>query len=70
MRFSSPRCELNYQIKVYNILNRGAGKTVLAIRSETLWKEGGNMVTYGELFTFVMMLCAVITLVSNFKHKK
>ena len=28
------------------------------------------MVTYSELFTFVIMLCAVITLVINYKHKK
>lgn len=28
------------------------------------------MVTYGDLFTFVIMLCAVITLVVNIMHKK
>ena len=28
------------------------------------------MVTYADLFTFVIMLCAVITLVVNYKHKK
>ena len=28
------------------------------------------MVTYGELFTFVIMLCAVITLVINITRKK
>jgi len=28
------------------------------------------MVTYGELFTFVIMLCAIITLVTNLSHKK
>lgn len=27
------------------------------------------MVTYNDLFTFVIMLCAVITLVVNFRHK-
>ena len=27
------------------------------------------MVTYGDLFTFVIMLCAVITLVVNIMHK-
>ena len=33
--------------------------------------EGGQaMVTYSDLFTFVIMLCAIITLVSNYKHKK
>ena len=28
------------------------------------------MVTYSDLFTFVIMLCAVVTLVINFRHKK
>ncbi len=28
------------------------------------------MVTYGDLFTFVIMLCAVITLVIYIKRKK
>ncbi len=28
------------------------------------------MVTYSELFTFVIMLCAVITLVINIRRKK
>lgn len=28
------------------------------------------MVTYSDLFTFVIMLCAVITLVINIMHKK
>ena len=28
------------------------------------------MVTYGDLFTFVIMLCAVITLVITFMQKK
>ena len=33
--------------------------------------EGGQaMVTYSDLFTFVIMICAIITLVSNYKHKK
>lgn len=27
------------------------------------------MVTYGDLFTFVIMLCAVVTLVINLMHK-
>ena len=29
-----------------------------------------RMVTYGDLFTFVIMLCAVVTLVITFMHKK
>lgn len=33
--------------------------------------EGGQaMVTYSDLFTFVIMLCAIITLVINYRHKK
>ena len=28
------------------------------------------MVTYSDLFTFVIMFCAVITLVITFSHKK
>ena len=28
------------------------------------------MVTYSDLFTFVIMLCAIITLVITFTHKK
>ena len=28
------------------------------------------MITWTELFTFIIMLCAVITLVTNDKHKK
>jgi len=28
------------------------------------------MVTYDDLFTFVIMLCAIVTLVLNFKRKK
>ena len=33
-------------------------------------KEGDTMVTYSDLFQFVIMLCAVITLVAYFTHKK
>lgn len=33
-------------------------------------RELVSMVTYSDLFTFVIMLCAVITLVINLKHKK
>jgi len=33
-------------------------------------KELVPMVTYSDLFTFVIMLCAVITLVINMKRKK
>ena len=33
-------------------------------------KGAGAMVTYSDLFTFVIMLCAVITLVINIRRKK
>ena len=33
-------------------------------------KELVPMVTYDELFSFVIMLCAVITLVVSITHKK
>ena len=33
-------------------------------------KGAGAMVTYGDLFQFVIMLCAVITLVIYIKRKK
>lgn len=33
-------------------------------------KGAGAMVTYSDLFAFVIMLCAVITLVINIKRKK
>nr|DAT97034.1 MAG TPA: Membrane MotB of proton-channel complex MotA/MotB [Caudoviricetes sp.]DAU66877.1 MAG TPA: Membrane MotB of proton-channel complex MotA/MotB [Caudoviricetes sp.] len=35
-----------------------------------LRRELVPMVTYSDLFTFVIMLCAVITLVINTKRKK
>lgn len=40
------------------------------VSRRTLWKEAGAMVTYDELFSFVIMLCAVITLVLDFRRKK
>ena len=33
-------------------------------------KELVQMVTYADLFTFVIMLCAVVTLVLHIKRKK
>ena len=35
-----------------------------------LRRELVSMVTYSDLFTFVIMLCAVVTLVINLMHKK
>ena len=36
----------------------------------SLAERGGFMVTYSDLFTFVIMLCTIIALVRNDKHKK
>lgn len=36
----------------------------------SLAERSGFMVTYSDLFSFVVMLCTVITLVSNYRHKK
>ena len=50
-------------------LHRGADEVLYQL-PDTL-KGAGNMVTYSDLFTFVIMLCAVITLVVTiFRHKK
>lgn len=38
--------------------------------AEYFRRELVPMVTYSDLFTFVIMLCAVITLVINIKRKK
>nr|DAK90364.1 MAG TPA: Membrane MotB of proton-channel complex MotA/MotB [Caudoviricetes sp.] len=35
-----------------------------------LQERGGHMVTYSDLFTFVIMICAIITLIRNDKNKK
>ena len=52
-----------------NILTQGADEVLYQL-PDTL-KGAGNMVTYSDLFTFVIMLCAVITLVVTiFRHKK
>lgn len=37
---------------------------------DTYGRELVPMITYGDLFTFVIMLCAVITLVIYIKRKK
>lgn len=53
----------------YNILNRGADGAIMPVAGY-LRRELVPMVTYTDLFTFVIMLCAVITLVSHKNHKK
>ncbi len=38
--------------------------------AELYGKELVTMVTYGDLFTFVIMLCTVVTLALHIKRKK
>ncbi len=52
---------------IYLYLTAG-GRLRLPLR--VLIKEVGTMVTYSDLFTFVLMICAIITLVRNNEHKK
>ena len=50
----------------YNSFNRGAGRACLP--SVPIFAEGGGeMVTYNDLFTFVIMICAVIALLQKKK---
>lgn len=58
-----------FVILQYNILTQGT-VGVLCQPPDDLRKEAGAMVTYDELFDFVNMLCAVITLVILFTRKK
>ena len=51
-----------------NIFNRGAVGALCQPLDER--KEAGAMVTYENLFDFVIMLGAVITLVIYYIHKK
>ena len=51
------------------MLNRGAEGAIMSAAGH-YWKGAGAMVTYSDMFTFVIMLCAVITLVINIQRKK
>lgn len=52
----------------YNILAQTAeGRLPSAL---SLAEGDGKMVTYSDLFTFVIMLCAIITLARDGRHKK
>ena len=54
---------------IYNVLNRGTVEVLYSRRTKE--RRLVLMVTYSDLFTFVIMLCAVITLVVTImKHKK
>ena len=46
-------------------------RILLSVDDRLFLPNGGDtMVTYSDLFQFVIMLCAVITLVLYFTHKK
>ena len=53
----------------YNALTKGADRADTSL-PDIYRRELVPMVTYSDLFTFVIMLCAVITLVISFSHKK
>ena len=56
-------------VKQNNVFTQGA--VGVLCQPPDFAKEAGTMVTYSDLFTFVIMLCAVITLVITFyRHKK
>lgn len=63
----APTCDANIMTILY--IYQGAGG---ATHSSHLLhrKELVPVITWIDLFTFIIMLCAVITLVRNDKHKK
>ena len=53
----------------YSILIKAAERTALPLISAPRFGErGGSMVTYSDLFTFVIMICAIITLVRSVRN--
>ena len=52
-----------------NMLNKGAVRR-FCHPFRDLAEGGQAMVTYSDLFTFVIMICAIITLVRDNKRKK
>ena len=52
-----------------NVLTKAAGRAAISSAS-SLVEGDGNMVTYSDLFTFVIMICAIITLARNGKDRK
>ena len=52
-----------------NILIKAAERAVIS-SALSLSKGDDNMVTYSDIFTFVIMICAIITLVRNDKDRK
>lgn len=52
-----------------NILIKAAERAVIS-SALSLSKGDDDMVTYSDIFTFVIMICAIITLVRNDKDRK
>ena len=51
-----------------NVLTRGVDGAIYQLPD--MMKGVGAMVTYSDLFAFVIMICAVITLMLNLINKK
>lgn len=51
------------------MLNRAAGGRALA-QSETLTERVVLMVSWNDIFTFVIMMVAILTYIDNHRHKK
>ena len=49
--------------------NKGAGGCALT-QSETLTERVVLMVSWNDIFTFVIMLVAILTYIDNHRHKK
>lgn len=52
------------------MLTRGTEGAIMSAAGHESERRLVLMVTYSDLFQFVIMLCAVITLVAYFTHKK
>ena len=53
----------------YSMFTQGADGAIMSAAGH-FGRRLVPMVTYDDLFTFVIMLCAIVTLVLNFKRKK
>lgn len=60
---------MSFLLESYNVSTMGVEEWYVSCRT-FLRKELVPMITYEELFTFVIMLCAVITLVIYAERKK
>ena len=58
-----------YKWTAYSMFTQGADGAIMSAAGH-FGRRLVPMVTYDDLFTFVIMLCAIVTLVLNFKRKK